>query len=252
MIESNQLKEKINGNKLLICFEDTDTILASINIEREVEFNVQFHDSLTKHSFSKIEHIAKYNDIGYFIAVPKNKNDVSIEGDMESEFVRLMKFRPIIKTNDICILSEKYKYDNNNVITSERFNNKFRIINIWHNNCCDLVDTVDGATFKNININDITLFKEYHENLYYIQNGFVGNAMCWWALDSKGYTTDIKRAHKFSKEEAESILKNNLNDKRRNERIWDCNYIDNSLKAHKTIIDLQYLENIEDNEFKLS
>jgi len=34
------------------------------------------------------------------------------------------------------------------------------------------------------------------EKLYYIQNVYVGNAILWWAIDSKGYTTDIGKAGK--------------------------------------------------------
>lgn len=25
------------------------------------------------------------------------------------------------------------------------------------------------------------------EKMYYIQNGYLGNAMCWWSLNSRGY-----------------------------------------------------------------
>ena len=64
MINSEQLTEKILGTKLLIYFENTDTILASINPNREIDFNVQFFDSLTEHAKSKIKHIATSNDYG--------------------------------------------------------------------------------------------------------------------------------------------------------------------------------------------
>jgi hypothetical protein len=40
------------------------------------------------------------------------------------------------------------------------------------------------------------------QELYYIQNGYVGNAILWWGVDSKGYTTDITKAGKYTKEEA--------------------------------------------------
>ena len=76
--------------------------------------------------------------------------------------------------------------------------------------------------------------------------------MYWWAIDSKGYTTNIKKAHKFTEEEAMSILHNNEKDKRRNERVWDAEYIDNSPSAHVTIIDSQFLENHETGLLTLS
>ena len=44
------------------------------------------------------------------------------------------------------------------------------------------------------------------EKMYYIRNeGYLGNALIWWKKDRKGYTCDIRGAHKFTKIEAESI-----------------------------------------------
>ncbi len=42
------------------------------------------------------------------------------------------------------------------------------------------------------------------EDLYYLQDSrtFVGNDVMWWAKDAKGYTTDLRKAHVFTKEEA--------------------------------------------------
>ena len=66
------------------------------------------------------------------------------------------------------------------------------------------------------------------EELYYIQNqGFVGNAIIWWRVDGRGYTTDIREAGKFTKEEAKEIIK------RPEDTAWPCSYIDNNVKAHK-------------------
>ena len=36
--------------------------------------------------------------------------------------------------------------------------------------------------------------------MYYIQNGYVGNAILWWAENSRGYTTDFTKAGKYTKE----------------------------------------------------
>lgn len=77
--------------------------------------------------------------------------------------------------------------------------------------------------------------KEKKEELYYIQNGYVGNAILWWANESKGYTTDIRKAGKYTKEEAKNIIK------RPEDTAWLCRHIDNNEAAHKTIIDGQYL-----------
>lgn len=71
--------------------------------------------------------------------------------------------------------------------------------------------------------------------LYYIQNGWVGNAILWWAIDSKGYTTEIDKAGKFTKEQAKEIIN------RPEDRAWECSHVDSCLEARKTIIDGQYL-----------
>jgi hypothetical protein len=73
------------------------------------------------------------------------------------------------------------------------------------------------------------------EKLYYIQNGYVGNAILWWGKESRGYTTDINQAGKYTKEEAKRIIQ------RPEDIAWECSHIDNCKKAHKLIIDTQYL-----------
>lgn len=75
-----------------------------------------------------------------------------------------------------------------------------------------------------------------NKELYYIQNGYVGNAVYWWALDSKGYTTDVNEAQKYTYDEMKSIVNN-----RRQDIGWPVSYIDENAKAHKTIIDAQYI-----------
>jgi hypothetical protein len=74
-----------------------------------------------------------------------------------------------------------------------------------------------------------------NEKLYYIQNGYVGNAILWWAVDSKGYTTEIEKAGKFTKEEAKKIIQ------RPCDVAWECTHVDNCVEAHKHVIDMQYL-----------
>lgn len=83
-----------------------------------------------------------------------------------------------------------------------------------------------------------------NQQYYYIQNGYVGNAICWWAKDSHGYTTDIRNAHKYSKQEAINICIT-----RKDDRAWPVDYIDNNLQSQKLVIDMQYLNS--DLELKL-
>lgn len=73
--------------------------------------------------------------------------------------------------------------------------------------------------------------------LYYIQNGYVGNAICWWRPNGGGYTTDINDAGRYSEEDAKRQAKMRMED-----IVWPCDYIDKNEKAHKTIIDSQYLD----------
>jgi hypothetical protein len=72
--------------------------------------------------------------------------------------------------------------------------------------------------------------------LYYIQNGYVGNAILWWGIDSKGYTTNFAEAGKYTYAEAKEIIK------RPQDRAWLCSYVDKNEKAKKLIIDGQYLD----------
>lgn len=73
------------------------------------------------------------------------------------------------------------------------------------------------------------------DKMYYIQNGWVGNAILWWGKDSKGYTTYIQQAGKYTKEQAKEIIK------RPEDKAWECSHVDNCIEARKTIIDGQYL-----------
>lgn len=73
------------------------------------------------------------------------------------------------------------------------------------------------------------------EKMYYIQNGYVGNAILWWAENSRGYTTDFTKAGKYTKEEAKSIIQ------RPCDIAWECSHVDNCKEAQKLIIDGQYL-----------
>jgi hypothetical protein len=46
------------------------------------------------------------------------------------------------------------------------------------------------------------------EELYYVRNeGFLGNALLWWTKGCNSYTCDINDAHKFTREQAEKLVK---------------------------------------------
>ncbi len=66
--------------------------------------------------------------------------------------------------------------------------------------------------------------------------GYCGNALFWWAKNGKGYTIDIRKAHKYTKEEVMRIIK------RPQDTAWPCEYIDGLKKSQKLIIDSQYLD----------
>jgi len=72
---------------------------------------------------------------------------------------------------------------------------------------------------------------------YYVRNeGFLGNALLWWKKGCNGYTCDIRDAHVFTKDEAESICK------RPQDTAYLCEYLDDLVKAQKLIIDCQYVD----------
>ena len=81
-------------------------------------------------------------------------------------------------------------------------------------------------------------------NKYYIQDErqYVGNSMLWWAKDSNGYTTDIHKAHVYTKEEAEKKCSN-----RKTDIMWLKDYIDQKISCH---IDGQYVSLKEMNNCK--
>lgn len=76
------------------------------------------------------------------------------------------------------------------------------------------------------------------QQLYYLQNGYVGNAVLWWAKDKCGYTTDLSKAGKYTKEECQAIIR--LGD--RPERAWPVEHIDKHPVAKIVTVDAQYLD----------
>jgi|AntRauTorckE5430_2_1112549.scaffolds.fasta_scaffold03501_1 hypothetical protein len=72
---------------------------------------------------------------------------------------------------------------------------------------------------------------------YYIKaQGYSGNAFFWWGVADSGYTTDIRAAGKYTKEEAENICQ------RPEDTAYPVDYIDGLLQAQKLVIDSQYVD----------
>lgn len=76
------------------------------------------------------------------------------------------------------------------------------------------------------------------EELYYIQDKstYHGNAIVWWGIDNKGYTSDLTKAGKYTKEYINSHTWRSI------EAFWPCEYIDNLQEAKKIIVDMQYVD----------
>ena len=76
---------------------------------------------------------------------------------------------------------------------------------------------------------------------YYIQNtqqGFIGNSIVFWALGSRGYTSKLENAEKFTYEEAKKICQGNPE----KNKAWAVDYIDNN-EGTARVTDSQYLDN---------
>lgn len=74
--------------------------------------------------------------------------------------------------------------------------------------------------------------------LYYIRhNSYVGNAIVWWGVDGDGYTTDINKAGKYTKQKAVEICNNRYGE----DTAYLCSVIDTIDDAKKVIIDAQYV-----------
>jgi len=69
---------------------------------------------------------------------------------------------------------------------------------------------------------------------FYIQKGYVGNAVLWWGLNSSGYVCDIRKAQLYTKKE---VLKDFVNG-RIEDRIWESTHVLNCIKE---IVDGQFL-----------
>ncbi|WP_429268884.1 hypothetical protein [Paraburkholderia sp. EB58] len=75
--------------------------------------------------------------------------------------------------------------------------------------------------------------------LFYLQDSrsYVGNDVLWWAWHGKGYTTDLRKAHVYTKEEAQS-----MHDARSTDIPWPKDYIDAKTRP---AVDMQYIKRKE-------
>ncbi|WP_283148972.1 hypothetical protein [Silvimonas soli] len=72
-------------------------------------------------------------------------------------------------------------------------------------------------------------------DLFYLQDSrtYIGNDMVFWAIENKGYTTDLNKAQKYTKEAA--MAQNNLRD---TDIPWPCPYIE---ARTRPAVDMQYV-----------
>lgn len=74
------------------------------------------------------------------------------------------------------------------------------------------------------------------EDNFYLQDSrsYVGNDVLWWATDGKGYTTDLREAHVYTKEQAQAYHKN-----RHTDIPWPKEYIDGKVRP---AVDMQHIK----------
>lgn len=77
------------------------------------------------------------------------------------------------------------------------------------------------------------------DQLFYLQDSrtYVGNDVMWWALNGNGYTTDLRKAQVFSKEDAVK-----QHQSRESDIPWPKDYID---ARTRPAVDMQYIKRDE-------
>lgn len=73
---------------------------------------------------------------------------------------------------------------------------------------------------------------------FYLQDSrdYVGNDVIWWAKDGNGYTTDLRKAHIYTEEEAQKTTS------RETDILWPKDYIDAKTRP---AVDMQYIDRAE-------
>jgi len=74
------------------------------------------------------------------------------------------------------------------------------------------------------------------DQLFYLQDsrGYVGNDVLWWVKDGNGYTTDLSKAHIYTK--AEAVARHAA---RETDIPWPKDYIDGKTRP---AVDMQYIK----------
>ncbi len=74
---------------------------------------------------------------------------------------------------------------------------------------------------------------------FYLQDSrdYVGNDMLFWAKNGQGYTTDLRNAHVYTREQAQA-----KHDSRETDIPWPKAYIDAKVRS---ACDMQYVDRIE-------
>ncbi|MDN8078330.1 hypothetical protein [Burkholderia multivorans] len=75
-------------------------------------------------------------------------------------------------------------------------------------------------------------------DLFYVQDSrnYVGNDVMWWALGGNGYTTDLRRAQTYTREEAQA-----MHNERTTDIPWPKEYIDGKTRP---AVDMQYISRV--------
>lgn len=75
--------------------------------------------------------------------------------------------------------------------------------------------------------------------MYYIQNrGYCGNCMFWWRPDGNGYTLDLNTAGRFTRDEAERIVRGRPDV----DKAWLCSDVHKAVKLHVSIEDFRQVD----------
>jgi len=117
-------------------------------------------------------------------------------------------------------------------------------IRVKRNKSCDIV-LFEGNEVKRWIAEDELKCREVERDIlslpddeyYYVQDkrSYVGNAVLWWAQDNRGYTTDLNRAHKYTKQD---IVKQFAR-KRETDIVWRASHVENAVREY---VDGQYLK----------
>ena len=92
--------------------------------------------------------------------------------------------------------------------------------------------------------NKIEAIGDQSDDLYYIQNGYVGNSILWWGKDHSGYTAHFNKAGRYTKKEVIKIINNRPND----DCAWLCSHVDDNRDAQVMVVEVGNL----DREFRLT